>query len=324
MHAISEFKKTVEEGIRKLEFPNDPPYLYDPIRYILALEGKRMRPVLVLMSCELFGGDVNKALSPALGLEVFHNFTLMHDDIMDKAPLRRSKATVHTKWNSNVAILSGDTMFVQSCQLMMQAPDSCLRDVMNLFHKTAIEVCEGQQLDMDFEEQQHVTTEAYIEMISFKTAVLLAAALKIGALIAGATASSAEHIYEFGRCIGVAFQLKDDILDVYGDADKFGKLSGGDIIANKKTMLLITALEMVQGADKEELKNWLTNNKSNPAEKVQAVKNIFDKLQVRDIAEKEMVRYFEMAMHHLDAIPVADESKKPLRDFAELLMVREA
>jgi len=324
MHTISDFKKTVEEGLRKLTFPTDPAYLYDPIRYILALEGKRMRPVLVLMSCEMFGGDLNKALAPALGLEVFHNFTLMHDDIMDNAPLRRSKATVHTKWNSNVAILSGDTMFVQSCQLMMQAPDDSLREVMDLFHKTAIEVCEGQQLDMDFEQQQYVTADAYLEMISFKTAVLLAAALKIGALIAGSDTTAADHIYEFGRCIGIAFQLKDDILDVYGDADKFGKLSGGDIIANKKTMLLITALEKAQGSEKEELNNWLTNLKSDPAEKVRAVKNIFDKLHVREIAEMEMDRYFDMALGHLNAVQVADENKGPLRKFAEMLMVREA
>jgi geranylgeranyl diphosphate synthase type II len=278
MRSIPELRQKVDGRLEELSFNAEPRDLYDPIKYMMSLGGKRMRPVLTLLGCDLFKGDIEKALDPAVGIEVFHNFTLMHDDIMDNAPVRRSKPTVHTKWNPNVAILSGDTMFVKSCQLMMNAPDHCLREVMDLFHTTAIEVCEGQQLDMDFEKQDLVTPSEYLQMISYKTAVLLAASLKTGALIASSTASDAGHLYEFGRCIGVAFQLKDDILDVYGDADKFGKLSGGDIIANKKTMLLIKALELASGNDKTELSHWLNHQSPDPQQKVAAVTAIFDRI----------------------------------------------
>jgi geranylgeranyl diphosphate synthase type II len=324
MHTIAALKQRVDDALSKLKLESEPADLYEPIRYMLALEGKRMRPVLTLLGCDLFGGDLDLAVKPALGIEVFHNFTLMHDDIMDNAPLRRSMATVHTKWNANVAILSGDTMFVKSCQLLMQSPDACMRQVMDLFHKTAIEVCEGQQLDMDFESRLQVTPEEYIHMISNKTAVLLAASLKTGALIGGATPTDADHLYEFGRCIGVAFQLKDDILDVYGDAVKFGKLSGGDIIANKKTMLLIKALELANENDRRDLNRWLTGNGNDPSQKVMAVTGIFDRLGVRQIAEKEMESYFEQSLDHLAAINVPSERKTILQDFAGKLMVREA
>ena len=323
MHSISDLKKKVEERLDGLQFNSEPRDLYEPIRYMISLGGKRMRPVLTLMGCDLFKGDIIPALDPAIGIEVFHNFTLMHDDIMDNAPMRRAKPTVHTRWNPNVAILSGDTMFVKSCQLMMRAPDHCLREVMDLFHVTAIEVCEGQQLDMDFEQKNHVTPEEYIHMISYKTAVLLAAALKTGALIAGAPATDSDHLYEFGRCIGIAFQLKDDILDVYGDAGKFGKLSGGDIIANKKTMLLIKALELARDNDATELSAWITGSGHEPEAKVRAVTAIFDRLGVKEIAEAEMEKYFEFALRHLSAIQVPEERKAPLKEFAEMLMVRE-
>jgi geranylgeranyl diphosphate synthase type II len=323
MHTIAALKQRVDEAISKVAPESEPADLYEPIRYMLALEGKRMRPVLTLTGCDLFGGDLDLALKPALGIEVFHNFTLMHDDIMDNAPLRRSKATVHTKWNSSVAILSGDTMFVKSCQLVSQSPDTCLRQVMELFYKTAIEVCEGQQLDMDFESRQLVSPAEYIHMISNKTAVLLAAALKTGALIGGASPADADHLYEFGRCIGIAFQLKDDLLDVYGDADKFGKLPGGDIIANKKTMLLIKALELANAEERRELDRWLKGNGHDPLQKVTAVTGIFDRLGVKLIAEKEMDSYFEQSLNHLQAIDVPESRKEILREFAEKLMVRE-
>ena len=234
MHTIAEFKQQVDAEIARFVLNTTPRDLYEPITYMLSLDAKRMRPVLLLCGCEMFDGDLHKAMKPALGFEVFHNFTLLHDDIMDNAPLRRSMQTVHEKWNVNVAILSGDTMFVKACQLVMQVDDAVVRPVMELFHQTAIEVCEGQQLDMDFEKIRDVSIAGYIHMITNKTAVLLGASLKTGALIAGASDDDANHVYEFGKNIGIAFQLKDDILDVFGDDKKFGKLKGGDIVANKK------------------------------------------------------------------------------------------
>jgi len=322
MHAISELKQLVDAEINQLALNTTPEDLYKPITYMLSLDAKRMRPVLVLCGCELFSGDLNKALMPALGIEVFHNFTLLHDDIMDNAPLRRSKPTVHEKWNVNVAILSGDTMFVKACQLMMQVEDSKVRQVMELFHKTAIEVCEGQQLDMDFEKMQNVSIEEYIHMITNKTAVLLGASLKTGALIAGASQEDANHIYEFGKDIGVAFQLKDDILDVFGDDLKFGKLKGGDIVANKKTFLLLKCFELAAGDDALMLKKWLSTSDSQ-SEKIEAITSLYQKLNVKALAEAEMDKYFIEALNHLNAINVSDEKKSILKGFAEKLMVRE-
>ena len=251
MKSLPELSDLIHQSVNKLQFPVSPKGLYDPIRYMLSLGGKRMRPVLTLMACDAFNGDVERAISPALGLEVFHNFTLLHDDIMDNAPLRRSKPTVHEKWNSNIAILAGDAMFVQSCQLVMDTPSSVVKEVMEVFTKTALEVCEGQQYDMDFESMNEVSIEEYIDMIRLKTAVLLGASLKIGALIGNADSEAASHLYDFGVNLGIAFQLQDDILDVYGDASFFGKQVGGDILANKKTYLLITALNKANGEIKE-------------------------------------------------------------------------
>jgi len=234
MHEPAFFQSIIEEEIKKISLGSSPRELYEPIRYMLALGGKRLRPSLLLMSTELFGGNTKDAISPALGIEVFHNFTLLHDDIMDKAPLRRSQETVHKKWNPDIAILSGDTMFVKSCELMMKVDDGILRKVMTLFYETATEVCEGQQLDMNFESRSSVTIDEYIHMISLKTAMLLGCSMKTGAWIANANEADANHLYDFGKNIGIAFQLHDDILDVYGDELKFGKQVGGDIIANKK------------------------------------------------------------------------------------------
>jgi geranylgeranyl diphosphate synthase type II len=324
MRSIAELRKLVESGIAGLHFSGQPGDLYDPIRYMLSLEAKRMRPVLVLCGCELFGGDPDRALMPALGIEVFHNFTLLHDDIMDNAPLRRSSETVHTRWNTNVAILSGDTMFVKACQLVMQADDAVMRPVMELFHRTAIEVCEGQQMDMDYERLVNVTIPEYITMISLKTAVLLGASLKMGAMIAGAPAADAQHLYEFGKHTGIAFQLKDDILDVFGDDRKFGKVMGGDIVANKKTFLLLRALELAKGDDYSALQYWLNHKSANSSEKVAQVTNLYRKLGVLQLAEREMEHYYRTALGHLDAIAVPDSKKEVLRGFAEKLMVREA
>jgi geranylgeranyl diphosphate synthase type II len=323
MHSIADLKQLVEKGISGLVFNDEPRDLYEPISYMLSLDAKRMRPVLVLCGCELFNGDISGAIHPALGMEVFHNFTLLHDDIMDNAPLRRSMQTVHTRWNANVAILSGDTMFVKACQLMMMTDDRVVRSVMELFHQTAIEVCEGQQLDMDFEKRNDVSIQEYIHMITFKTAVLPAACLKTGALIAGADSSDADHIYSFGRDIGVAFQIKDDLLDVFGDDKKFGKQKGGDILANKKTFLLIKALEAAQGDLSVRLNHLMTSTTADPVSKVSEVTAIFESLGLRRLAEQEMDHYFQSALHHLAAINVPAERKKVLEGFAQGLMMRE-
>jgi geranylgeranyl diphosphate synthase, type II len=324
MHSISELKLMVEEELGRLTFNQDPRNLYDPITYMLSLDAKRLRPVLLLSACELFNGNIHKAMGAAAGIEVFHNFTLLHDDIMDNAPLRRSSPTVHEKWNSNVAILSGDTMFVKACQLMMTTDDSILRKVMELFHSTAVEVCEGQQMDMNFEESENVTIDDYIKMITLKTAVLLAASLKTGALIAEADNDDAQHLYEFGKNTGIAFQLKDDMLDVYGDDKKFGKLKGGDIVANKKTFLLLKALELADGTRAEKLNGLLADKKLEPVKKAAAVTAIYNQLGILQIAELEMEKYFQKALFHLDAVNVPESRKEVLRSFAGRLMVREA
>jgi len=320
---IKHFQALIEDELNSLQYNSQPAELYDPIKYILSLGGKRMRPVLVLTGCDLFGGDIHKAIKPALGIEVFHNFTLLHDDIMDKAPLRRNKQTVHEKWNVNTAILSGDTMFVQAFQLMMKVEDNVLRKTLDLFNKTAIEVCEGQQTDMVFEQRHKVSIPQYIKMIELKTAVLLAASLKTGALIGGAREEDARALYEFGKNIGIAFQLQDDILDVYGKAEKFGKQAGGDIISNKKTFLLLKAMEMANKYMSEELQGWINAPEFKPTEKVEAVTSIYNFLGVKALAEKEMNRYYSRAMDSLKSIPVGEEKKQGLIAFADSLMVRE-
>lgn len=325
MHAPAELQQLVIAGLKKLDFPSAPGRLYDPVRYMLGIGGKRMRPVLVLLGCDVFGKAPTLALDAALGIEVFHNFTLLHDDIMDQAPLRRSVPTVHAKWNPAIAILSGDVMFVKACELVSSVPPQHIKSCLDLFLKTAREVCEGQQMDMDFESEQNVTIDRYLEMIRLKTAVLLGASLKIGAVIGGADSESAAHLYDFGTNLGMAFQLQDDILDVYGDADKFGKQTGGDILSNKKTYLLLTAMEEAKGKLLAELKSWIEKPASgyDPVKKVEAVKAIYSELQIRERAEQKMHELYEHALVHLDAIPVATEQKVPLRHLAGELMVRE-
>lgn len=311
----------IQRALASYPFKQTPHHLYEPIRYILSLGAKRMRPQLLLMGCDLFGGNTDAALKPALGIEFFHNFTLMHDDIMDNAPLRRSKETVHKKWNSNIAILSGDAMFVQSFQLMMQVEDSLIKEVLDLFSKTAIEVCEGQQLDMDFENQL-VSIADYLHMIELKTAVLLAASLKIGALIAYAKNDDADHLYSFGRNIGIGFQLQDDYLDVYGDDTKFGKQVGGDILSNKKTFLLLKAMELADAGTLKKLEDLLYHEKD-AEKKVSGVTTIYNQLGVQDHSKHQMEFFFCEGMKHLDAIKVAEQQKESLKSFAEMLMLRE-
>jgi geranylgeranyl diphosphate synthase type II len=323
MRTLNELQDIINKEVNQLDFPLYPADLYEPIKYILSLGGKRMRPALLLMSCDLFGGDINKAISSALAIEVFHNFTLMHDDIMDNAPLRRGNVTVHEKWNKNVAILSGDVMLVEGYKLMMNVDDHLLRPIMNIFNETAVGVCEGQQLDMEFETRNDVGIDEYIEMIRLKTAVVLGSALKIGALIGGANAEDAALLQTFGEQLGIAFQLQDDILDVYGDPEKFGKQVGGDIQSNKKTFLLIKALELANGSQSSELKTLLSGTQITTTNKVERVTGIYDQIGVRQNAWQAMQTYADKAFSALDAINLPNEHKQYLRDFADGLMVRE-
>ena len=327
MDKISSYQEKVTQEIERFAKQVEtqhPKELYAPVNYILSLGGKRMRPALVLAACDIFGGDVDKAIPAALAVEVFHNFTLVHDDIMDKAPLRRNKPTVHKKWDECIAILSGDAMLVQAYQLLCKTDLPVLPKLLDVFSKTAMHVCEGQQLDMNYEKAHKISIPQYLHMIQLKTAVLLAASLKIGALAGGAREEDAQHLYEFGNNLGIAFQLQDDILDVYGD-ERFGKQVGGDIISNKKTWLLIKALEMTVGNRymAEELQQWIFAPSFDPKDKVKAVTDIYNFLGVRKLAESEMTRFYDRGLKHLHQIPVSEELKKPLVQFAESLMVRE-
>lgn len=319
MRTFDEILTLVGKAVEQLDWDRKPRDLYEPIVYTLRLGGKRLRPALTLMACEMFDGDIEAALKPALGLEVFHNFTLLHDDIMDKADIRRGQPTVHVKWTTNHAILSGDLMQIYAYMLISEAPAANLKQVIDLFSETAREVCEGQQHDMEFETRDLVAPEEYLEMIRLKTAVLLGCALKTGALIACAATEEANQIYDFGINLGVAFQLKDDLLDVYGNEKTFGKKIGGDILCNKKTFLLIHALK----ADvRNELDFWLQSTEAEPAEKIAAVTAIYNQLGVRKICEDAMLGYYEKAIANLENIRIEDHKKQELRKLAEKLMHR--
>jgi geranylgeranyl diphosphate synthase type II len=323
MRELQELQLLIDNAVSKLKYPEYPSELYEPINYILSMGGKRMRPALLLMACDLFGGDVEKAIPPALAIEVFHNFTLMHDDIMDNAPLRRGKVTVHEKWNQNAAILSGDVMLIEGYKLMMQVEDRLLRVILDIFNSTAVGVCEGQQLDMDFEVRNDVRIDEYIYMIKLKTAVVLGGALKIGSILGGADMKDAELIAEFGENLGLAFQLQDDILDVYGSPEKFGKQVGGDIISNKKTYLLIKALELANAEQTAELNKWIAATEFDNQQKVEAITTIYSAVQVKQHAETTMHNYADKAFEALEKINLPEENKQYLRDFADGLMVRE-
>jgi len=323
MYSIQQLQNIIIEAINGKRYPKQPAELYEPMQYMMNLGGKRLRPALLLMGCDAFGGDIYQAINPAIAIEVFHNFTLMHDDIMDNAPLRRGKTTVHEKWNSSVGILSGDAMLVEGYKLMMQVGEKILRPVLEIFNDTAIAVCEGQQIDMNFEQQKNVSIGAYINMIRLKTAVVLGGALKIGALIAGAKQQDANLIYAFGEDLGIAFQLQDDILDVYGDPEKFGKQIGGDIISNKKTYLLIKALETANQEQLQELNHWLQLTNFDAVKKVSAVRNLFDQMEIREKAEQEMNRFAQRALQSLKDLRLDEVRKNALFEFADMLLVRE-
>ena len=322
MHSINELQQIINTAIANAQYPPAPKELYEPINYLMNIGGKRMRPVLVLMACDMFSDTIERAINPALAIEVFHNFTLMHDDIMDNAPLRRNMPTVHIKWSSSAAILSGDVMLIEAYKLMMHVQPVILSEILTIFNDTAVGVCEGQQIDMNFEKLDQVKVDEYLNMIRLKTAVLLGGALKIGARIGNSTVEDAENLYNFGVNMGIAFQLQDDILDVYGDPEKFGKQVGGDIISNKKTFMLIKAKELAYGETEKNLTNWL-NNVHDSAEKVSEVTKIYDLLDVKQLAENEMARYAKTALDCIAKVNVQESKKEILKSFAEGLLVRE-
>ncbi len=322
MHKLQELLPVVQKAIDAIAYPEAPAELYNPIRYELSLGGKRIRPILTLMACEMFGCDYLYALDTAVGIEVFHNFTLLHDDVMDKADMRRGKPTVHNYWNENAAILSGDAMQIMAFMQVMKAPEPVRNRVAGIFLKTALEICEGQQYDMDFEVRSDVTDDEYIEMIRLKTAVLLGAALQVGAVIAGASDSDSDTLYNFGINIGLAFQLRDDYLDVYGDSDVFGKNIGGDILNNKKTYMLINACRLSQGEDRKTLSYWLSADEYVPSEKIEAVTAVYNKIGVDRICLDKIEYYYAEALKCLDALSIDREQTILLRELAMKLMQR--
>ena len=319
MKTFQTYLDTVNQAIAAIPYPEQPSQLYEPIAYHMALGGKRVRPVLVLMACDALGGEDDVALDAALGVEMFHNFTLLHDDVMDNADVRRGKPTVHRRWNSNTAILSGDTMLTLATQFIARTGNKA---VMDLFNKTAIEIYEGQQWDMDFEDRNDVTVDEYINMIRLKTSVLLGCALKTGALLADGTEEDCDTLYEAGVNMGLAFQLQDDLLDVWGDPKTFGKEIGGDIMNNKKTFLLINAMQLATGDDADELRHWLNDPYTTRDDKVPAVTALYERLGVRQLAQDAIAEYNARAVESFNRVKISDEDKQAFIDLANRLAGR--
>jgi geranylgeranyl diphosphate synthase type II len=322
MLAIKQCQEIINRHLAQMNLPSEPANLYDPIRYIIEMGGKRIRPALVLMGCNVFSDNIEQAVRPALAIEVFHNFTLMHDDIMDRSEKRRNQLTVHKKWNENIAILSGDAMLIKSFELLSESPASYLPVILGLFNHSALQVCEGQQLDMDFEKSSCVSVHDYIRMIELKTAVLLATSLKIGAILGDADKNDASYLYEFGKELGKAFQLQDDYLDVFGDPVVFGKDTGNDIVSNKKTILLVQALERATGDKKVELQHWLNRKQFIREEKIAAVRNIFLDLNLEHETSLIIKSYYLRGLEMLAKVSVRDERKRILMEFSDLLLQR--
>jgi geranylgeranyl diphosphate synthase, type II len=314
----------LNQEISQLKYGDKPAELYEPINYIMAIGGKRLRPMLTLIGANLYGDHYQRALNPALAIELFHNFTLLHDDIMDKAPTRRGQATVHQKWNENVAILSGDVMLVKAYQKLFNIESSQLKLVLELFSKTAAEVCEGQQLDMNFEALDEVSLEAYLNMIRLKTSVLLGFALQLGGIMAGVNEAEHQKLYQIGLNAGMGFQLMDDILDVYGSPEKFGKQVGGDIISNKKTYLLILAKNLVQGAQKEKLNYWLSAQSFENDTKVKSVTEIYNSLNIREKVSMVADSYFEKCFQEINSLHLENDKKQILIGFFNALTQRDS
>lgn len=319
---IDEILTAVEEFISRLPYDRKPESIYEPIKYVLSIGGKRIRPVLMLLAYNLYKDDPKRILMQACALETYHNYTLLHDDLMDNADVRRGMPTVHKKWNANTAILSGDSMLVLAYQRMAQCPQDKLKSVIELFTETALEIGEGQQYDMDFETRNDVTENEYIEMIRLKTSVLLACATKIGAIMAGAPESDQDNLYKFGEQIGLAFQLQDDLLDVYGDPKVFGKAVGGDITCNKKTFMLINAYNRANAEQRAELDKWINAKLFDRNEKIAAVTKIYNEIGIRALCEEKIEYYFNQAKTYLDAVSVTDEKKQELMEYADRLMKR--
>ena len=319
MYSFNESREIINNTIAKINLSDGPAELFDPIKYTLSTGGKRLRPALVLMSCDLFSGKIDKAIMPALGIEMFHNFTLLHDDIMDKSLIRRNKPTVHKKWNENIAILSGDVMSILSYKYITKCNEEILPTVIDLFNQTAITVCKGQQYDMNFEALQVVTVDEYLNMIELKTSVLIAASNKLGALIGGANQADTDHMYNFGKNLGMAFQIQDDMLDVYGDLKNFGKKPCGDIIANKKTFLLVKALEIASSEQKNRIYNQLKKKDFDPDEKINAILSVYNELNIKDISIELIKEYLSKSKSDLEKVSPDDYKKEQLRDLFEIL-----
>ncbi|MFO7853542.1 MAG: polyprenyl synthetase family protein [Bacteroidota bacterium] len=322
MYKYEELKEIINRAIHNMSYDYEAEKLFEPVKYLMSLGGKRIRPVMTLMACNLFDDKIEKAILPAVGMEVFHNFTLVHDDIMDKSEIRRGSATVHKKWDVNQAILSGDVMAFIANECIMASPATALMAVMKIYNDTAIDVCSGQQMDMDFERTNFVSHTDYLRMIELKTAVLLAASLKIGALIGNADPESADRMYSFGRNLGLAFQIQDDLLDTYGDPKVFGKKIGTDIVSNKKTILLIKALELASGEQLKTLNQYLQLEEFDDEEKIAVIKNIFDELNIKSAVEDIAGQYTHLAFASLKEVKVEEERKKELMQLASSLLNR--
>jgi len=322
MYSSEEILKMVNEALEALPYDRRPASLYEPVKYVLSLGGKRIRPVLMLLAYNLYKDHPADIMMQALALETYHNYTLLHDDLMDNADLRRGRETVHKRWDANTAILSGDSMLVLAYQRMQQCPEEKLQAVLDVFTETALEIGEGQQYDMDFETRNDVTEDEYIEMIRLKTSVLLACAVKIGALLADAPEEDVENLYQFGQQLGLAFQLQDDLLDVYGDPKVFGKAIGGDITSNKKTYMLINAVNRANSEQREELMRWIEAKDFNREEKVHAVTALYDQIGIRQLCEKKINYYFAECRKYLARVGVSDERKQQLLDYTDEMMER--
>jgi len=325
MLSIEQISSIVESEINKIRFDLPPRSLFTPIEYTLNLGGKRIRPCLTLLTCNIFSQNIDDSIKSALGLEVFHNFTLLHDDLMDQATKRRNKLTVHKKWDTNTAILSGDAMVIAAYQLIGKTPEPFLKSILNLFSQTALEICCGQQYDMDFEKCDNVSEEQYMDMIRLKTAVLIACCIKTGAILGGASEKDAETLYRFGIYIGLSFQLQDDLLDVYGDTDTFGKNIGGDILCDKKTFLLISALAQANEEQKAIMEHFRNpENIFTPEKKIQAYTQIYNQLYIKDLTIQRINSLFELAMNELNCLEVKTEQLAELKRYSNILMLRES
>ena len=323
MYNQSELKKIVDKAIINLSYNTEAEKLIEPVKYILSMGGKRLRPVISLMSLNLFTDYIDDGIMPAAGLEVFHNFTLVHDDIMDQAPVRRNFPTVHTKWNTNQAVLSGDVMAFIANECFLQAPSECLPKVFSVYNKAAIEVCVGQQLDIDFEKMSVISLDEYLRMIELKTAALIAASARIGSIIGGAGDKDSDLLYQFGRNLGLAFQIQDDLLDIYGDARVFGKVPGGDIVANKKTFLLVKAFEIASVNQMKKLQELFSSGDIDPEKKVEEVTDIYDRLNIRNITENLANEHINIAFGKLDSVNVNKERKEEIARITMSLIGRD-